>query len=173
MTSIPSLSAIPEPYRTRFMARFWKYTNIRHDGCWEWQSCKDKDGYGKLYCQQPKGNASVHRISFELHHGPIPAGYFVCHHCDNPSCVNPTHLYAGTVVDNNRDRVNRNRSRDQRGSKSPTAKLHESDVLAIHDAVRNGAVQRHLAGKYGVSPSTICMIVSGKVWPHVKLPSAS
>lgn len=81
-----------------------------HDeNCWEWTKYKDKDGYGTI-SNENNYPSQAHRISYELYIGRIPDGYLVCHICDNPSCVNPNHLFVGTHLDNNRDRKNKKRS---------------------------------------------------------------
>lgn len=70
-------------------------------GCWEWTWKKDKDGYGQFHARPY--HQAAHRFSFHLFHKINPHGLCVCHSCDNPSCVNPDHLWLGTVTDNNRD----------------------------------------------------------------------
>jgi hypothetical protein len=87
------------------LARFWEKVR-KSDGCWEWIAGKSVFGYGQFYRY---GGALVvaSRYSYELHNGPIPDGLFVCHHCDNPCCVRPYHLYAGDRFDNARDRKDR------------------------------------------------------------------
>lgn len=76
-------------------------------GCWLWTGAWNGEGYGLF-----RHTKRVHRFSYELHHGPIPDGLFVCHRCHVPACVNPDHLYAGTHTQNMLDR--RGRPRRQR-----------------------------------------------------------
>lgn len=88
--------------------------NARHVDCWEWVGTKNADGYGLLIWDGKQYLA--HRVSYELHRRPVPEGLFICHTCDNPSCVNPAHLYAGTHQDNMDDKVARGRCNSrQRG----------------------------------------------------------
>ena len=88
--------------RTPIIERFWpKVRKADGDGCWEWQASRMPKGYGRL------GISGVmvlaHRVSYELNIGPIQAGLFVLHKCDNPSCVRPDHLFLGTQADNVHD----------------------------------------------------------------------
>ena len=88
-----------------------KKYNVSPSGCWEWFGSVDKDGYGRM-----RGTAygvawskKAHRASYEEFVGPIPEGLHILHHCDNPCCINPEHLYAGTPADNGRDKSIRGR----------------------------------------------------------------
>lgn len=81
------------------------------DTCWEWLGTTDNKGYGRFMHRNKV--YSAHRVSYELHHGFIPAGYLVCHECDNPPCWNPKHLFAGTTKDNIVDMMAKGRGKGQ------------------------------------------------------------
>jgi len=157
------------------MARFWSKVDkdgpeVTHvDGlgpCWLWAAALDKDGYGKL--RVGGRMLSAHRVSYELHNEPIPNGMCVCHCCDTRLCVNPTHLFLGTVADNNRDMTIKGRQDAARGEASGTAKLTEADVLSIRaQHAKGGVSQGALAKLFGVDQANISCIISRKRWAHV------
>ncbi|HCA7769786.1 TPA: HNH endonuclease [Pseudomonas aeruginosa] len=90
--------------------RFWSHVIRASDGsCWEWSGAKDGKGYGTINSGCGKSPQKAHRISYEMAHGPIPDGLVVRHKCDNPGCVNPSHLEVGTQKDNSADMVDRGR----------------------------------------------------------------
>lgn len=90
------------------MARFTeKYIPVTESGCWLWTGSATPAGYGQIKAGRKLQRA--HRVSWELHRGPIPDGLMVCHRCDVPSCVNPDHLFLGTAKDNFRDCVDKGR----------------------------------------------------------------
>jgi hypothetical protein len=90
------------------LERFSARTVITASGCWEWQGATDPNGYGRI--SWPGFPALVHRAMWVTMYGPIGAGLFVCHRCDNPPCVNPDHLFLGTRLDNIRDMVEKGRA---------------------------------------------------------------
>ncbi len=154
-------------------ARFWeKVSKLGPDDCWLWTAGRHSGGYGHLGLGRAgAGNVKAHRFSYELHHGPIPDGMFVCHSCDNPPCVNPAHLSLGTPADNMRDRKERGRATGGRakgtvpsGEQSPNAKLTEGMVREILRSTASGA---SLARRFGVRDTTISRIRSGKTWSHI------
>lgn len=88
--------------------RFWdKVVLIPEHACWEWVGYRNHDGYGRMYVDGR--DVMAHRISFEINRAKIPADLLVCHRCDNPSCVNPAHLWLGTERDNTLDAVSKGR----------------------------------------------------------------
>jgi len=131
-------------------------------GCWEWTAAKLKCGYG-IIATPGRINKLAHRVSYELHCGEIPDGLFVCHTCDNRTCINPSHLFVGTNAENMADM--RAKGRQRRGVTQRSAKLTEADVIAIRAA--DGVLHRDLAQRYGVDKSQISCIRSGKYWSHV------
>lgn len=88
---------------------FQKVTTGSKEQCWFWTGFKDRDGYGSVTVD--KKSTRSHRWIFEQFYGQIPVGWFVCHTCDNPSCVNPFHLFPGTHTDNVRDSISKGRFR--------------------------------------------------------------
>ncbi len=96
---------LSEEHIARFHERYAKT-----DGCWPWLGRRNRAGYGRLSVS--RRSLAAHRVSYAIHNGRDPGELFVCHACDNPSCVNPNHLWLGTVLDNNRDSYAKGRSRN-------------------------------------------------------------
>lgn len=150
--------------------RFWSKVDRSggEDACWEWQGNRHVSGYGSV-----RHNGRVekaHRVAYELMYGPIPEGHYVCHHCDNPPCVNPAHLFAGTPAENSQDRERKGRREPARGSRSGMSKLTEFDVADILRRLQRGEKQKPIAALYGVDFTLISMIKRNKIWRHVPRP---
>ncbi len=141
--------------------RFWKAVRPQSDGgCWLWHGPRDEAGYARMRIGKRK--ARMHRWSYERFNGPIPEGMFVCHRCDVPGCVNPAHLFLGTMADNVADKVAKRRQAV--GRQSPHAKLTEADILAIREA---NDTHRSLGRRYGVTHGIIGKIKRREDWKHV------
>lgn len=142
--------------------RFWNFVHCEpNTGCWLWAGA-ETHGYGSLFVDGSVQGA--HRVSYQLHKGPIPPGKYVLHTCDVRSCVNPDHLYIGTHADNTRDAVARQRY--VRGEQHSSNKLAEQEVREIR-ALRSRFSQRRLAALYGVNKTTVYEIQARKSWKHV------
>jgi hypothetical protein len=131
-------------------------------GCWIWMGSKNEDGYGFFF--NGVKNETAHRFAFRSYNGPIKRGQLVLHRCDNPSCVNPSHLFLGTQKDNMKDMREKGRGVNVSGSLHGRAKLSEVDVLAIREDSRT---QKEIAAAYGVSCSLISQIKSRTIWAHI------
>jgi hypothetical protein len=146
----------------RFIVSFKK----QNDGCWIW--LRSKTGrYGRLRVNGV--NMMAHRFSWILHNGPIPDGISVLHKCDVGLCVNPDHLFLGTLPDNMADMVSK--ERQSKGSHRPYSKLTEDLVRNLRKIYqpghpRNGA--KPLAKQFGVNYYTMMNLLTGKTWKHVR-----
>lgn len=147
--------------------RFWEKVDKNGD-CWNWTAHKDKDGYGQFWFKEKLWYA--HRFSWTIHNGAIPEGLHVCHHCDNPSCMNPKHLFLGTDKDNMQDAAKKGRMADRKGEGNGRSKLTGEKVLSIQAEYKAGDIsQAELAIKHNVCQRTIHKIVTKKSWKHVKV----
>jgi hypothetical protein len=148
--------------------RFWSKVDRKDDVsvCWNWVGAKDRPGYGVIGNTRGEKAKKAHRVSWELHNGPITGGLFVCHRCDNPACVNPNHLFLGTAQDNTADRHNKGRDglKGRSGDRHPRAKLSMQKAREIRVKHAAGVKQYVLAEEYGVSPMTISAVIVGKAW---------
>lgn len=137
--------------------RFWSKVNKGAD-CWLWEGMKTAGGYGLVWF--PGGRRDgAHRVSWQLHNEGSIEGLYICHTCDNPSCVNPAHLFPGTQDDNMKDAAQKERANNR---------LTADEVEEIRTSYAAGGVtQRQLAGRYETSQTNISAIVRGLTWHHV------
>lgn len=127
--------------------RFWEKVDKRGPNeCWLWRGAIGRHGYGNLGSGTGR-TLRAHRFSYELAHGAIPNGLVICHRCDEPRCVNPTHLFAASQSSNLQDMANKGRS--TRGERSPAAKLDGEAVLTIRTT---NIAQGKRASNYVLAP---------------------
>lgn len=120
-------------------------------------------GYG-LIKRKDGAQLRAHRVAYELAYGEIPSGMFVCHRCDNPRCIRPSHLFLGSHAENMTDMVIKGRSARMLGDSNGSAKLRTEAVVAIRASI--GSYSR-IARQYGVSPSAVGLIKRRERWAHL------
>ena len=146
------------------IARFWAKVSVASENaCWEWQASKNQKGYGQMTIGiRP---FAAHRISYTIHYGQIPKELFVCHHCDNRTCVNPKHLFLGTPKDNTQDMVRKGRACI--GERNASTKLTTADVLEIRQLASTGHVsQKEISDRFGISRGAVGGICKGLRWKY-------
>jgi hypothetical protein len=144
-----------------------KYSVVRDNGCREWIAGVHPFGYGQV--RDGDRTIGSHRASYEVWVGPIPDGLFVCHTCDNPPCIEPSHLFLGTADDNMQDKTQK--MRGSYGEGVNTAKLRESDLIDIKYLRDAGLTFAKIAERYGVHWKTISRALNGRTWKHAQSPS--
>lgn len=140
--------------------RYWARVlcGISPNDCWGWNGATTPGGYGRLQLGGGKG-ITAHRVSARIHLGRPPEDdQWVLHHCDNPPCTNPRHLYYGDHSLNVRDRQKRERT---------NSVLTANIVRQIVSAILSGEQRTHIAGQFGISRSTVDAIASGQNWSHL------
>lgn len=146
--------------------RFFSKVQIT-PGCWVWVAAKRPSGYGKFIWDGKYEDA--HRVSYKIFFGPIPDKNFICHRCDNPSCVNPDHLFAGTALENTADMIKKGRNGPManKGSLHLNAKLNDDDIREIRRLRKDGFFLKDIAKKFDTCEGNISLIVNYKAWKHI------
>ena len=161
---------IPFPIPKEVEERFWPKVNIKGaKECWPWVGQLTRGGYGRIKV----GNRLVYatRVSLAISGVRVPTDKQACHHCDNPVCVNPEHLFLGTPDDNVQDCVRKGRQARlmgrHRGEGNPSAQLNEDQVKEILK-MKGSVTPKRIAQKYGISRWAIYQILSGRKWSHLQ-----
>ena len=151
----------------RVQKKFWSLVDRRSDDeCWGWTGY-DRNGYGTFRCELRVWRA--HRLSYELHNGPIPPGpvfgtWAVCHRCDNPGCTNPRHLFLGSTKDNAQDAKRKRRT--TWGERCVRAGMTTEQVEDAKRRYMAGERLRDIAEEFGVHRTTLSKAVTGSTWTH-------
>lgn len=155
-------------------SRFWKGVSIgASNDCWMWNGAKNKQGYGRF--TQKKIQRLSHRVAFTSVHGPIKSDTLICHRCDNPSCCNPGHLFAGSSSDNVQDSLRKGRQVKSHGLSHWKSKLDATKVLAlrkcreeINMGLRPTSDFSALYKSYGITAGGAYSASKGLNWRHIK-----
>lgn len=154
--------------RTPLAERFWSKVNVGglYD-CWEWTGARSPQGYGRIWVADQHEKVPAHRVSLMWHLGldSLPAEMDACHHCDNPPCVNPAHLFIGTRAENIADCIAKGRF--VMGDRANGVKLTSAQIPLIRQQLAAGLTRPHIAKQFGVSRAAIRMIEIGKNWRHI------
>ncbi len=137
--------------------RFWRHVQRVPGGCWLWTASTSSSGYGVIGIDGKKRLMRAHRLSYQMHRGPVPKGMLVCHTCDNKLCVNPDHLFLGTHIDNGWDMARKGRSTVK------NLTVEQVREIRYRHAYCGDAI-RALAREFHVSQQAIQHIVRRKNW---------
>jgi hypothetical protein len=139
-----------------------KFVKNKSTGCWNWTASSDEFGYGRFRVGEKLVGA--HRFSWVSNFGEIPDGLLVCHKCDTPSCVNPDHLFLGTDADNSRDKMEKGRLGNRKGSANGHATLNSEKVAIIRGMSSGSATYTEIANLFGVTKGAISKVVTRRTW---------
>ena len=142
----------------------YRRSRLTETGCWEWIGARTTAGYGEI--NRKRRVRYVHRIAWELHHGPIPAGKWVLHRCDNPPCWNPDHLFLGTDQDNTDDKIRKGRMRHGHlyGEDNPNAILTQALAKEILRRRAAGQGPTFISTSMKLKRSTVSNVFYGAAW---------
>lgn len=159
-----------------YKEHFWSKVDKSGD-CWLWSGCFDKKGYGRGAQVSTRRSMPAHRAAYLFHYGSLPEkGLCVCHHCDNPICVNPAHLFAGTQKDNSDDKIKKGRfdlSDPEKSKRAldnllnpltptpPREKISYDQALEIIGMVKSGVKRKIISHKFGITRKHVYRISLG------------
>lgn len=166
MTELYTLRSTPQPSLqdlNELLDRIFRDTTGDENGCWVWTGSGGQ--YGRMTF---KGQSlSLHRLSYELYKGPIPADLLVMHTCDNPRCINPFHLKLGTPADNTADMMTKGRYVQAVYGQPRMRWLTPENVRSIRQSLQEGVTRAKVARQFGVSWTTVDRIEKGLMWSNI------
>lgn len=143
---------------------FWQHvTKEDADKCWLFRGTLWPHGYGQMKYRRKKYFA--HRVSYEIHYGPLARDQRVLHKCDVPQCCNPNHLFAGTQADNVADMIQKGRNRV--GEAHPNAKTSAAEVIKMRELASSGMTVSEISKLLGTKRTQVSDIVSRRRWKHL------
>ena len=157
---------LPQGFSHTFEKRFWFWVK-KTNTCWLWIGSRDSRGYGIISrgAQTGKRLERSHRASWIIHFGPVPESICVLHRCDTPACVNPSHLFLGTLSDNSRDMVSKGRNFQNQGEKNPRSKFTWEQVREIRRLLASGeASQSELCRRFHAGDGWMSDVAHGRLW---------
>lgn len=140
--------------------------SVSDKGCFEYQGVRNADGYAVVTGKNSMDETTGHRLAYKYFVGPI-GDLHVLHKCDNPCCINPTHLFLGTHQDNMRDKTLKGRVVAHRGSAHARSKVTEADVVEIRKLKANKVPRIDIANRFGISKANVDDITTRNTWKHV------
>ena len=163
------------PIHIRFAKKV--YLDLQ-SGCWEWRGAKNENNYGVLGIgRRREGLIKAHRCSYQIFRFvELVKDELVCHKCDNPSCVNPKHLFIGSNKDNVHDMMKKGRNSlppIHNGKANKQAKIDENKVRELFYLNAQGLSSRKIASKLGISKTTVLNVLNGNIWKHVNMSNSS
>jgi hypothetical protein len=157
---------LPEASDRHVVRRFWLHVE-KTEGCWVWTGGASNRGYG-VFHPTSTSSCSAHRFSFVTRNGePPPDRPLVLHSCDNPPCVRPSHLHAGTYADNVYEAIDRGRITPIRGEDHASAVLTDEIVREIIRLHAEGAGYGRIARHLGISKGITQRVLTGRSWNHI------
>lgn len=147
---------------SEILLRILRNVSIQQTGCWEWKGAKSVKGYGRITFEN--ATWAVHRLMAHMQIGDVKKDTVVCHRCDNPSCVNPEHLFIGTQKENVADRDSKGRRNQAYGERQGSAKLTAAQVTAIRLDMRKHS---EIAKTYGITRAHVGNLKANRAWRHI------
>ena len=152
------------------LKRFWyNVDKLTKNECWNWLASKKDRGYGRFVIGAVQ--EAAHRVSWVIHYGQIPNDLCICHRCDNPSCVNPSHLFLGTHADNMLDMKLKDRAIGHIGEDNNKSTLLETEIIELRKIydfyVNKYGLTKKLSHVYNVPYGTMQKVVRRYTWNHI------